>query len=422
MSELQSLLVRVPPLSPEQTINELGDLFLRQEYRRFLCLPVVDNGQARGVVSRDRMQGIYMSRYGRELLGRKPVTAVMNRQPLVVDLDSDMEEASHYITANVRLPITEDFIIARGGEYLGVGHVVDLLRVMQGRLRHRNEEVARAYSRLKSSQAQLVQSEKMASLGQMVAGVAHEINTPLGYVKNNIGLAREFFEHLRGQLSAYEGLIDALTAGSPDEADIEARLASIASLRAEEGFSPEDVAGLFEDTVYGVDQISEIVVNLRDFSRLDHAPVDSVDLNKSLDGALLIARNVLKHKAEVHKRYAEIPPVSCAPSQINQVFLNLLTNAAQAINERGHILVKTEADARYVHVTVQDTGRGIDQEQLAKIFDPFYTTKPVGQGTGLGLTIAYQIVERHGGKIRVASRVGEGSKFCVSLPHGRGLN
>lgn len=368
------------------------------------------------------MQGIFLTRYGRELLGRKPVTAVMNRQPLVVDLDSDMETASHYITTHVRFPITEDFIFARDGAYIGIGHVVDLLRVMQGRLRRRNVEVARAYARLKSSQAQLVQSEKMASLGQMVAGVAHEINTPLGYVKNNIGLVRESFDRLHGRLSAYEALIDALAKGNADESDIEARLAGVASMRAEESDVPEDVASLFDDTLYGVEQIAEIVLNLRDFSRLDHAPVDHIDLNKSLDSVLLIARNILKHKAEIHKRYADIPPVSCSPSQINQVFLNLLTNAAQAIDSRGRILVKTEADARFVHVTVQDTGRGIDPEQLAKIFDPFYTTKPVGQGTGLGLTIAYQIVERHGGKIRVASRAGEGSKFCVSLPHEHGLN
>ncbi|MFZ5485123.1 MAG: ATP-binding protein [Pseudomonadota bacterium] len=421
---MESLLVRVTPLTPRHTVNDVSELLLQQDYRRFLCLPVVDQGQPVGTVSRDELQTIFMKMYGRELHGRKPVVTVMNPKPLVVDIEQPLDRISQYIADNVRFPITEDFIITRENQYLGVGHVVDLLRSMQARLDHRNRELAKAYDRLKSSQTQLVQSEKMASLGQMVAGVAHEINTPLGYVKNNINLARDALSLMQTRLIAYESLLARLMSGEADEIELEAGLASIREMREEfeSGFTREDVENLFDDTLYGVEQISEIVLNLRDFSRLDQAPVDNVNLNQCLDSALLIARNVLKHKAEIIKDYGNTPPVTCAPSQINQIFLNLLTNAAHAIDDKGRILVKTYSDERYVHAIVQDTGKGIPQENLKHIFDPFFTTKPIGQGTGLGLSIAYQIVRRHGGHIRVASQVGLGTKFCVSLPHRLKLN
>jgi two-component system NtrC family sensor kinase len=174
----------------------------------------------------------------------------------------------------------------------------------------------------------------MASLGQMVAGVAHEINTPLGYVRNNnLGLARGMFGQMQEMVRTYEGFLAMLMSGTADEESVRDRLAAVMAAKEafDAGYSAEDVEVLFEDTDYGIGQISEIVLNLKNLSRLDQAPVDDVDLNECLDSALLIARNVLKHKAEVIKVYGRLPRVSCAPSQINQVFLNLLTNAAQAI-------------------------------------------------------------------------------------------
>lgn len=411
-------------MSPAHTVNDVSEILLRDDYRRFLCLPVVEAGRPIGSVSRDELQTIFMRMYGRELNGRKPVVRIMNPSPLVVDLAQPVDEVGQYITANVRFPITEDFIITRNGEYLGLGHVVDLIRLMQQRLNHRNEELALAYRQIKSSQVQLVQSEKMASLGQMVAGVAHEINTPLGYVKNNVILARDLISHIQVRLQAYEDLMLRLLSGEADESEVETMLETLGELREhfDASYPPEDVENLFDDTLHGVEQISEIVLNLRDFSRLDQAPVENVSLNQCLDSALLIARNVLKHKAQVIKEYGEIPQVTCSPSQINQVFLNLLTNAAHAIEKQGRILIKTHFDEHFVHATVQDTGRGIPEENLKKIFDPFFTTKPIGEGTGLGLSIAYKIVRSHGGHLRVASKVGVGTKFAVSLPLNRTLN
>ncbi len=412
------MLVPLAPLSPAQTVNEVGEILLDREYRRFLCLPVVDRGRPVGAISRDEVQSIFMKMYGRELNGRKPIFSVMNPRPLVVDMDQSLDQVGRYISANIRFPITEDFIITRNGEYVGVGHVVDLLGAMQSRLGRANSELTQACERLKSSRAQLVQSEKMASLGQMVAGVAHEINTPLGYVKNNVGLARDLLDQVGRRLAVCEALLARLVSGEADEAEVEASLAEIAELRENMGVevASEDIAALFDDTQYGIDQISEIVLNLRDFSRLDQAPVDSVDLNQCFDSALLIARNAIKYKAKVIKQYGAIPKVRCSPSQINQIFLNLLTNAAHAIEGEGRIAVKTYADQRFVHVEVQDTGKGIAEEHLTRIFDPFFTTKPPGEGTGLGLSIAYQIARRHNGHLRVVSKLGLGTKFRLSLP------
>jgi two-component system NtrC family sensor kinase len=177
-----------------------------------------------------------------------------------------------------------------------------------------------------------------------------------------------------------------------------------------------DVDEILGDTIHGVSEISDLVVNLKNFSRLDQAKITEVSLNECLDSALVVGKNALKYKATILKEYGEIPRVPCSPSQINQVFLNLLTNAVQAIEGSGRILLKTWFDDDLVYVSVQDTGQGIPKENLRRIFDPFFTTKEIGQGTGLGLSICYQIVRQHGGDIRVASEVGRGTRFVVSLP------
>jgi len=237
-------------------------------------------------------------------------------------------------------------------------------------------------------------------------------------------LARNVYDRLQGMVQAYDGLLSLFESEAEDEAAIHSQLEQIRLLKQEFDavFAPEDVAGLFDDTLYGVEQISEIVVNLKNFSRLDQAPVENVDINACLDSALVIAKNVLKHKAEVVKDYGQLPRVSCSPSQINQVFLNLLTNGAQAIEGQGKIILKTVADEAYVHAYIQDNGRGIPEDHLKKIFDPFFTTKPIGEGTGLGLSIAFKIIQDHKGLIRVGSKVGVGTKFCVSLPIQRKTN
>lgn len=293
-----------------------------------------------------------------------------------------------------------------------------LIDNLEKRVQERTQELSQAYKRLKQSQTQLIQSEKMASLGQMVAGVAHEINTPLGYIKNNVELTNDLLKEVKELVDAYNRLVVLLTTGEATEEAINTQFATIAELAAkfEEDDTFVEMEQLFADTLHGIARISELVINLKNFSRLDLAAVSDINLNESLDSVLIIAHNMLKYKTEVRKHYSEIPTVECSPSQINQVFLNLLTNAVQAIEEKGIIQITTSFDDQFVHVTIQDTGKGIPKKILAKVFDPFFTTKQIGEGTGLGLSIVYQIIKQHKGHIRVVSQEGKGSKFIVSLP------
>ena len=424
MNNLSELCVSVEPLKPHYKVLDVGDIFVDTRYNRFLSLPVVDDGVPVGTISRAHVQQIFMSRFGRELQGNKPVSEFMNTTPLLVRLDQSMAEASQYVTRNIVFPITEDFIVTDGNGYLGMGSVIDLIRGLERQLLAQNQALAQAYDKLKDSQAQLVQSEKMASLGQMVAGVAHEINTPLGYVKNNLEIVRDAYGQWGALATAYDAVFAALQSPDTPETELAARFGALQQLRDAfaDVYPHESMTGLFADSLYGLQQISEIVVNLKNFSRLDHAPVDDVDLNDCVTSALTIGKNVIKHRAEVIREFGVLPRVSCSPSQINQVFLNLLTNAAQAIDGHGRIVVRTTADEQWVHVVVRDTGRGIPPEHLAKIYDPFFTTKPIGEGTGLGLSIVFGIVKDHGGHVQVKSEVGKGTAFCVSLPIKRTLN
>jgi signal transduction histidine kinase len=418
--DIGRLLLQVPPIAPETTVEAAAELLLNPEFGRMLCLPVVQQNRPLGTVSRYQLNHIFLRRFGRELYGHRPVARVMNARPLVVQLGSPLEDAAAYVTAHMGAPITEDFVIVGDdGRYLGMGIVLDLLSALQRRAASGAAQLAQAYAQLKTSQRQLVQSEKMASLGQMVAGVAHEINTPLGYVRNNVEMVRDVFAQLCRSLAEHEQLAGLLTDENADEQALSGHIMRCQALTADlrDAGLIADTESLFGDTLYGVDTIKELVVNLRNFSRLDQARVDSVSLNDCLDQTLVIAQHLLKDKVQVIKRYADLPPIRCSPSQINQVLLNLIGNAAQAIeHDQGKLLLRTECDGRCVRVHIQDNGKGIAPEHLEKIFDPFFTTKAVGQGTGLGLSISYQIVQAHGGSIQVVSKIAQGTKFMVSLP------
>lgn len=418
MENIADLSIAVEPLSPDITMVDVGDMFLEPRYDRFLSLPVVRDGQPVGVISRYNVQRILMGRYGRELQGHKSIEHFMNPAPLLVAVDRPMEEASRHITRNIAFPITEDFIITDGGVYHGVGFVINLLRGLENKLITKNQSLAQSFTQLQASQSQLVQSEKMASLGQMVAGVAHEINTPLGYVQNNIEMAQTAYDQLNGLNEEYEKLMALLQSPELDEAAMHSQFSHIQAVRTAfvATFPREDMKGLFADSLYGLGQISEIVSNLKNFSRLDQAMVSNIDINQCVESTLVIANNLIKHKVEVIRDFGVLPKVSCAPSQINQVLLNLVTNAAHAIEGRGRIMISTLSDGQFVHVIIKDNGKGIPADNLSKIFDPFFTTKPIGEGTGLGLSITFKIIRDHQGYIRVKSQVGKGTAFCVSLP------
>ena len=288
---------------------------------------------------------------------------------------------------------------------------------LERRVVERTRELSEALQHLKESEAQLIQSEKMSSLGQMVAGVAHEINTPLAYVKNSLGTVSDKLAELSGAIDNCEKLLKLLQAGNDAQGlsrQFAVVWAQVAQLK-KQGVMVE-LGSLVKDGLYGTAQMAEIVGNLKDFSRLDRSKVTSFNLNEGVQSTLLLAKHLLKDIV-VNKHLADIPPIICSPSQVNQVFLNLVTNAAQALRGGdGTIDLTTRPDGEGVIVEVKDNGTGIPPDVLPKIFDPFFSTKEIGKGTGLGLSICYKIVQQHGGRIDVVSRPGSGTTFSVWLP------
>lgn len=291
---------------------------------------------------------------------------------------------------------------------------------LEHRVTERTMELRDALDHLKESEAALIQSEKMSSLGQMIAGVAHEINTPLAYVRNGLQLLDEQIPQTADLPGQTRRLLELLAAGGTDgadEAEVSAQYARVHELcaAAEAGHGPAELAGVIRDGIYGIEQISEIVTNLKNFSRLDRSKVAHFSLNEGLESTLVIARNLVKSK-HIEKDFCEQPFVTGSPSQINQVFLNLISNAAQATGPDGVIRLSTRIEGNRAIVEVADNGSGIPPEVLPRIFDPFFTTKKIGEGTGLGLSIAYKIIGEHGGRIEVASEVGQGTRFTITLP------
>ncbi|MBW3550894.1 MAG: sensor histidine kinase [Proteobacteria bacterium] len=278
-------------------------------------------------------------------------------------------------------------------------------------LQRRHDELQQTYSRLAGAQEQLLQSEKMASIGQLAAGVAHEINNPIGYVHSNLGTLQEYVGALFALLEGYSAALQ-----SDDPAAQRAALQNTRD-RLDIDFIARDLPQLLAESREGIERVIKIVQDLKDFSHVGRGePMRPSDLCKGLESTLNIVWNDLKYKVRVEKHYGELPLVECHLSEINQVFMNLLINAGQAIAERGSIVLATGSEDGEAWISIADTGCGIPDEALQRIFDPFYTTKPIGRGTGLGLAIAYRIVAKHHGRIEVASQPGAGSTFRVVLP------
>ena len=285
--------------------------------------------------------------------------------------------------------------------------------VAETELLKRYAELTELNCRLHDAQAQLVQSEKLASIGQLAAGVAHEINNPIGYVLSNITTLGRYLSDIFSLFDAFEAVERTLPEADPQRAAIVALKQSL-----DFDFLKEDLPALLRESQEGATRVRQIVQDLKDFSRVDHSKEWMLaDIHAGLDSTLNVVNNELKYKAEVVRDYGQLPSIHCIPSQLNQVFMNLLVNAAHAIETRGTITIRTEApDADHISVSVSDTGSGIPADTCKRIFEPFFTTKPVGKGTGLGLSLSYGIVQKHHGEITVDSTVGAGTTFRVVLP------
>lgn len=277
----------------------------------------------------------------------------------------------------------------------------------------RNSELNYLNAKLMTAQEHLVQSEKLASIGQLAAGVAHEINNPIGYIFSNFGSLENYLSNMFEMLAAYEKLES--EQWTPETVS----MVKATKERIELDFLKEDIPVLMRESKEGIIRVRKIVQDLKDFSHVDTNPDwQLVNLIQGIDSTLNVVNNEVKYKADVIKEYCELPEVQCLASQINQVVMNLVVNAAHAISgpERGKITLRTGVSADKVWFEVADTGSGIPKDVLPRIFDPFYTTKPVGKGTGLGLSLSYGIVQKHHGSIDVRTEVGLGTTFRVTLP------
>jgi two-component system, NtrC family, sensor kinase len=271
-------------------------------------------------------------------------------------------------------------------------------------------KLEKAYEELKTSQLKILQQEKMASIGQLAAGVAHELNNPMSFISSNLGTLDKYINRLidfiRVQSEAVKSLKDNSTLRKVDKKREEVKLDYIL----------EDAKVLLKESLDGSERVKKIIHELNSFSRMDEEEYKKDDINECIESAITIVWNELKYKSTLEKSYGSLPQTKCYPRQINQVFVNLLINAVNSIADKGVIAIKTWYEDNFIWVEVSDTGVGIPRQNLIKIFEPFFTTKEAGKGTGLGLSITYEIVQRHKGEITVKSEVGKGTTFTIRIP------
>jgi two-component system NtrC family sensor kinase len=288
------------------------------------------------------------------------------------------------------------------------GRVMSLVDTTE--LRSVTEELQRAYDELQATHLKVFQQEKLASIGQLAAGVAHEINNPMGFISSNLGTLGKYVD----RMGEYIAILSAAMADCTKEVDRAGMDEHRKRLKIDYLF--EDCPQLIAESQEGAQRVRKIVQDLKSFSRVDEVDQKHADINECIDSTINIAWNEIKYVATLTKEYGDLPPVLCYPQQLNQVFMNLLVNAAHAIEGQGEIRVRTWQENDTIYASVSDSGCGISEENQKHIFEPFFTTKQVGKGTGLGLSISYDIIKKHHGEILVESQVGKGTTFTVILP------
>lgn len=392
-------------------------VFVARLAERYICVPAADAQQALAHLANEQfalaildvqMQGLSGVELLRKIIGDFPDVAVImasgiDRRQRVVD--ALRLGAFDYLIKPVDLDVLE-LTVERALERRAL--LRDGKRYKRD-LEKRNQELATQKAELEWLQAQLVHSEKMASLGQLAGGVAHELNNPAGFIYSNMESLGEYAKELQRLHALYDSI-----SFPPDSA------VKIKALKQEiryERLVP-DLSSIVTDCEEGARRIRDIVLNLRTFSRLDEADVKKIDVHEGIEATIrLLSQYYNSNHITIKRDYGALPLLECLAGQINQVWMNLLTNAAQAIGPgQGEVRIETRVEDENVLVRISDSGRGIKAEDIKRIFDPFFTTKAVGEGTGLGLSISYGILERHGGRINVESTPGEGTTFTTVIP------
>lgn len=348
---------------------------------------------------------------GFEVLRRIQADESLHEIPVIFitalhDDDSEQHGLALGAVDYVHKPLKNLTVLSRVRAQLDAKAARDMLRKNNLRL---TDQVAQGACALEQAQKQLLQVEKMAAMGQLAAGIAHEINNPVGFVGSNLTTLETYLQDIFAIVGAYE---HAAALESGPEFDT----ARAMQRDLDYDFIKKDTVDLLAESRDGIGRVRQIVRDLKDFSHMGGTDWQWADLHQGLDSTLNIVWNELKYHCVVSKKYGALPKVYCLPNQLNQVFMNLLVNAAQAMEKRGTITITTEpvGDAA-VRILIEDNGRGIPAASLSRIFDPFYTTKPVGKGTGLGLSLSASIIERHNGLIEVSSEVGK-TVFAITLP------
>ena len=341
----------------------------------------------------------------REIKEHRPDTAV-----IMVTAVDDLETALQCSAMGADDYIVKPF--SPGRVIISVRNTLEKRRLYRNNLTCQNDlkkELERQSEKIKASQAIAMQQEKLAAIGQLAAGVAHEINNPIGFITSNLNTLQRYLERYDSFIDSVMGLEGTLSETNRENLKNQHKKLKIDLLR-------EDSPGLIEDCLEGADRIKTIVQGLKGFTRTDTATPSLTDINQCLESAISITWNEIKYKATIERDLGELPQILCYPQQLSQVFMNLLVNAAHAISEKGMISISTRHTDNQIKIIVADTGCGIPPENQSKIFEPFFTTKEHGKGTGLGMSIAYDIIVQHHGSIWFASEVGKGTTFIVQLP------
>ena len=310
-----------------------------------------------------------------------------------------------YLTANLSAVYSEQ---GNADNFLFSATNISKNKRLQLELKEKNEEQLHTIEHLKEARSQLVQSEKMASIGELSAGIAHEINNPIAFINSNTFTLGKYNEQLFQLIDCYREQLKEGLADHEKICKIEREI--------DYDFLRQDIREMTLESQEGLNRIKKIVADLLFFSRSNNNKFELYDLRKGIESTLSIAWHQLKNNTQIVKEFADIPEIECIPSQINQVLMNLLINASQSFADQGIITIKTIAAKDTIMVQVEDNGSGIEPAHLSKLFDPFFTTKEVGSGTGLGLSVSYGIIKKHRGEITVTSELGKGTCFTLTLP------